>query len=407
MQKRILHPNETARGSRYRTLAGTLALLLVLSGCGTQTTAGTITTPVPVAPATAETSAQTTPVATSGPVAGTTPAPQDTSGPPPGSNATCPNAPGPISGPIVFGSENNIYAVKEDGSGLQQLTNLSDTLWAHEPAWSPDGKTLAFTFDKPSADPMLNWLPVGTICAMDRATGKGRTLAKGAVDTDSLAEADWEPDGKTLLVALHRRQLDNQKQYLGDLTIVARYDLATNKLAELINDAVSPDVSHADKQITYVHLDQQTYDVTLMLADPSGKNTRSLIQSPPQFSSLLTPRWSPDGRQVVFTASGGSPAGGGTADHPVRTIIERLLDIRVAEAHGIPALLWLVDADGKNLHRLSQRGLDDPRAAWSPDSKSLAYATGGGGVTLLNLASNQEHMITQQGNYGGIAWAPN
>src|SRR4029078_3749237 len=105
-------------------------LLLVLSGCGAQTSAGTITTPVPVAPATAESGAQTAPVATPGPVAGATPAPQDPSGPPPGSNATCPDAPGPISGPIVFGSENNIYAVKADGRGPQQLTNLSDTVWA-------------------------------------------------------------------------------------------------------------------------------------------------------------------------------------------------------------------------------------------------------------------------------------
>ena len=323
-----------------------------------------------------------------------------------GSNAVCPDAPGPIAGPIVFGSENNIYAVKVDGSGLQQLTNLADTLWAHEPAWSPDGKTLAFTFDKPSADPALNWLPVGTICAMDRATGKGRTLAKGAVETDSLAEADWEPDGKSVLVVLHRRQLDNQKQYLGDITMAARYDLGTNKLAELINDAVSPDKSHDGKQIAYVHLDQQTFNVTLMLADPSGKNTRSLIPSPPQFSSLLTPRWSPDGRQLVFTASGNSQAGGGAVDHPARTIIERLLGISVAEAHGIPAFLWLVDADGKNLRRISPRGLDDPRAAWSPDGKTLAYSTGGGGVTLLDLASNKEHLITQQGNYSGIAWAP-
>src|SRR5207244_1713802 len=153
----------------------------------------------------------------------------------------------------------------------------------------------------------------------------------------------------------------------------------------------------------YVHLDQQTFDVTLMVADPSGKSTRSLIPSPPQFSSLLTPRWSPDGRQLVFTASGNSQAGGGAVDHPARTIIDRLLGISVAEAHGIPAFLWLVDADGKNLRRISPRGLDDPRAAWSPDGKTLAYSTGGGGVTLLDLASNQEHMITQQGNYGGIA----
>jgi hypothetical protein len=39
-------------------------------------------------------------------------------------------------------------------------------------------------------------------------------------------------------VVLHRRQLDSQKQYLGDKTMTARYDLASGKIEPLIDDAI-------------------------------------------------------------------------------------------------------------------------------------------------------------------------
>ena len=36
--------------------------------------------------------------------------------------------------------------------------------------------------------------------------------------------------------------------------------------------------------------------------------------------------------------------------------------------------LWVVDADGSNLHRLTDGPADDGQAWWSPDGKRIAFA---------------------------------
>lgn len=316
----------------------------------------------------------------------------------------------PISGPIVFGYGNNIQAMKESVGEPQQLTKIPDTWWAHEPAWSPDGQTLAYSLDRPASDPQLDWLPVGVICAADRETGKGRVLARGKVETDSFSEVSWTPDGKALLIVLHRRLLDDKKQYLGDKTMIVRFDIATSDYQTLIDNAISPALSPDGKHLAYINLDDTAGNTPVMVAQADGKEARPLLPNNAQVGTAYTPRWSPDGSQITFTATSGTiptskaPKIPGR-DSPLRAFFDRLTGVSVAEAHGLPAFLYIVGADGKGLHRLSEKGLDDPRAAWSPDGKRLAFLSGTFGVTLVDLASGKEQHITDQGNFGGISWA--
>jgi TolB protein len=68
-------------------------------------------------------------------------------------------APGP-DGRIAFASHRsgagtqNIYSIRPDGTGLQQLTFFDTDRGASEPSWSPDGTSLVFTV---SSDDFSTW----------------------------------------------------------------------------------------------------------------------------------------------------------------------------------------------------------------------------------------------------------
>lgn len=91
----------------------------------------------------------------------------------------------PDSTKIAFVALGDLYTVDSSGGEPTQLTH-SPALEA-DAAWSPDGKTIAFTSDKGGGLPQL-WLH-------DLATGEDRQLTD--IDTQPL-EAAWSPDGKRI-----------------------------------------------------------------------------------------------------------------------------------------------------------------------------------------------------------------
>jgi Tol biopolymer transport system component len=82
------------------------------------------------------------------------------------------------------------------------------------------------------------------------------------------------------------------------------------------------------------------------------KNNEEVRRIPLPLNGLTTPSWSPDGKQLVFTGYDG-----GVTD------------------------LFVVGADGTNLHRLTNDKYADLQPSWGPDGKTIAFATDRGPAT--------------------------
>ena len=109
-------------------------------------------------------------------------------------------------------------------------------------------------------------------------------------------------------------------------------------------------------------------------------------------NGLTTPSWSPDGRQLVFTGYDG-----GLSD------------------------LFIVNADGSDLHRLTNDKYADLEPSWSPDGKTIAFVTdrspatdfealkfGKLRIALLHLDNGSIDILRNmdQGKNINPAWAP-
>ncbi len=124
------------------------------------------------------------------------------------------------------------------------------------------------------------------------------------------------------------------------------------------------------------------------------------------FQSVLAPRFSPDGRWVLFAASG-------PPSHPLpgalqlqRQGCQPVLFCAVAQpvyADGLPWDLWLVSVDGKHFQQLTNVGFDSPWPAWSRDGKYIAiFETTG--FYVLDVARRLLSQWQPQGGHGAMDW---
>ena len=67
--------------------------------------------------------------------------------------------------------------------------------------------------------------------------------------------------------------------------------------------------------------------------------------------------------------------------------------------------VFVVDADGANLKRLTQLGEDNPAAVWSPDGTQLAILAGGG-VYRMAADGSDFTSLDENGGHGNVDWQP-
>ena len=277
-----------------------------------------------------DTPADTTPTGTptpEEPTATPTPLPTDTPTPAPSPTATPTPTPG-LQGKLVFQrcSGCEIYVINADGTGLRQLTDGLD------PAWSPDGKWVAFArwrkpspgiyiigedgnnetqiFGSPTAKTPV-WSPNGKGLAITRQNGEDSSGVPywklGVIRVadhhfteilcwDHSFSPTWAPDGNIIAYdsdfGIHLTSVDGS---IGGQTFDRNRDA-------LIVDtqATSPAWSPDGTKIAYMYDEGKSWEIYVM--GPEGENRTKLTDTPlpDRSASSVAPTWSPDSTKIAF-----------------------------------------------------------------------------------------------------------
>jgi eukaryotic-like serine/threonine-protein kinase len=282
-----------------------------------------------------------------------------------------------------------VIGTRWKGSGTALHTTLSQVTFAggieEYPAWSPDGKALLYTGDVGK---------IRKIFRKDLGSGHDTQLTHG--DFDEL-QPRWSPDGRQVaFVRAHQPGVRLQPGDVfgefqdGDVWVL---DLTPGEESKLVENAFNPAYSPDGQRIA---VDASWAGPRrIWLLDRQGHNPQQVTTDTSEEVAHVAPRWSPDGRKIVFQSLARTKFDIRTVNldskqmnwvtndfftniRPSWSTSGRFIYFSSYRSGGINIWRAPVRGDGTvsgSLQQVTTGAGQDVEVAVSPDSKRLAYAT--------------------------------
>lgn len=314
---------------------------------------------------------------------------------------------------IAYVHEHALWIVDADGANARKLTDLAAPAgWL---AWSPDGRRLRFTFGA------LFGSAANSIWEESSQGGSPRQILPGRSQAESDCCGTWTADGRYFIFTSNRGggmnlwalreegsglrrhpagpfqltagpdmpfggipSVDGQRVffYNGDFrNELERLDAKTAQWTPLLTGASAMHVSYSHDGGSMAFIDTQNHALFRSRADGAGER----MELAPASLIPVFPRWSPDGRWVMF--SGRAP------DHTMQVFV-------VATEGGQPEPLLPGGA-----------GLRD--ADWSGDGQRVVLVQNMAGtdeseeLLLVDFATRRAQAIPGSGHMSASRWSPN
>jgi Tol biopolymer transport system component len=277
-----------------------------------------------------------------------------------------------------------LWIVRPDGSDAHELLPGSDDFCAFQTSWSPDSQDIAFINSPPEKNVHELWI-------VDR-NGRDPHVVY-TLDTATVwADAAWSRDHDQL-VFIYEAENETEGFVIdasgGEPEWLAHDQLPWHWLPyywpwQDMWANMEPPPHAGPGRSVYVEWCDGVVPWQICIRDEeSGEAIQ--VTDDLDFGECGAFAWSPDGEQIVFNAGVGPDADGGY-DHK----------------------LYVVNADGSGLHRITEGDENDLDPSWSPDGEWIAFNHGCGLRIVHPDGSGARDLLegTDELCVGGTSWSP-
>lgn len=266
---------------------------------------------------------------------------------------------------IVFVSTKSgvydLYAMNADGSDQQRLdtgksgsaSTPGDLDFALEPAWSHDGKKIAFASTRFGNRGIL----------VADSNGKHVHLVTSSFGGDS--HPSWSPDGKRIAFTRGKTPA---------LWVMNADGTGAKRITEVPAAESEPAWSPDGKWIAFVRITLNTPTREVWLVHPDGTSPRRLTALN---HSVQGPSWSPDAKRVAFST----------------------------DARNSHFSIYTIGVNGKGLMPVSSSSTDAYSPAWSPTGTRIAFDRGGS-IVIATLGGVEKTVTSGKDNDLSPVWNP-
>jgi Tol biopolymer transport system component len=258
------------------------------------------------------------------------------------------------------GGDYAIYQMNANGAAARRLTD-SDAdpsvpqglFFQVEPAWSPDGTTIAFASARSGSFDIY----------VMKADGNGTHRLTSTKEDDG--HPTWSADGTEIAFS---------RGTPGDIYVMNADGSRPRPLIAAPTGESEPAWSPDGKWIAYVQREPGSPVREVWVARSDGTGSRRLTSLG---ASSLNPAWSPDSKRLAIASN----------------VVATLYDI------------YVLTLGREKARRLTREGPDTFEPSWSPDGAVIAFAQGGS-IRTVDLEGNIDELTDSENNDSSPAWNP-
>jgi len=282
---------------------------------------------------------------------------------------------------------NEIFVMKIDGTGVRQLTDGLDFSLhgiadpGPHPDWSSDGSKIVFVMAlEPSQGELWGYDTINDAYELFVMNTDGSEVHQLESQSGKMHHPAWSPDGTKIAFSInYQRRLGFRSIVVTDADGTDIQQITGTDRTSHWHDHSVPAWSPDGNRIAYVNENRSsfradTFEIFVVNAAPKGySNAIQLTDSEVDWA----PAWSPDGTKIAF---------------------ERWQDGNFE--------IFVMNADGTEVHQLTDGGKDSIRPVWSPDGTRIAFSHGNGNYQIFLMNADGTTVI-DTGQRGGVSsWTP-